>query len=315
MHFDIKKGGDVILRWAAEQLGGPLRIAPEVISHTPEERVIVLYTLFRGETERLRLIGKFYAGGVGRRAYQGMTALQSALSRAESAPLAAPASLFYDSVLDLIVQSYVTAVSYYDLIGREGAARYFQDAGAALAYLHRLDLRHGAPKRISDHLEELIHPHPLLFADTMPAYRTTVEGLIREMIGIEAGWGDSVQGAPIHRDFHLRQLFHDEKRVWLIDWDLFGRGDPALDVGNFIVYLETHLNTGLETAVAAFLEGYLRRAPSGLLERVPVYKALTYLRLACKRFRLKERDWRAQVAEMLRLSRAALENRGGDAAD
>jgi phosphotransferase family enzyme len=41
----------------------------------------------------------------------------------------------------------------------------------------------------------------------------------------------------IHRDFYSSQVIVDEARLWLIDFDLYCQGDPALDVGNFIGHI------------------------------------------------------------------------------
>jgi len=38
----------------------------------------------------------------------------------------------------------------------------------------------------------------------------------------------------IHRDFYASQVIVDDSRLWLIDFDLYCRGDPGLDPGNFI---------------------------------------------------------------------------------
>ena len=116
--------------------------------------------------------------------------------------------------------------------------------------------------------------------------------------------------SPLHRDFHLRQLFSGQGRVWLIDWDLCAKGDPALDVGNFLAYLKTHLRQHWIPSTDAFLEGYFRDRPSPPLERVPLYEAFTYLRLACKRFRLKGDRWKEKTGDMLRLSEKCLWKEG-----
>ncbi len=38
----------------------------------------------------------------------------------------------------------------------------------------------------------------------------------------------------IHRDFYADQVLVDQSRLYLIDWDLYCEGDPALDIGNFL---------------------------------------------------------------------------------
>jgi Predicted aminoglycoside phosphotransferase len=41
----------------------------------------------------------------------------------------------------------------------------------------------------------------------------------------------------IHRDFYSSQVIVDGERLWLLDFDLYCRGDPALDAGNFIAHI------------------------------------------------------------------------------
>ena len=41
----------------------------------------------------------------------------------------------------------------------------------------------------------------------------------------------------IHRDFYADQVLVDGARLYLLDFDLFCLGDPALDAGNFIAHL------------------------------------------------------------------------------
>lgn len=49
------------------------------------------------------------------------------------------------------------------------------------------------------------------------------------------------QAVPLHRDFHLRQLFDDGKFVTVVDWDLSAQGDPAFDVA-YLTTCATHYN-------------------------------------------------------------------------
>lgn len=41
----------------------------------------------------------------------------------------------------------------------------------------------------------------------------------------------------IHRDFYSDHIIADAHRVWMLDFDLYCQGDPALDIGNFIAHL------------------------------------------------------------------------------
>ena len=63
------------------------------------------------------------------------------------------------------------------------------------------------------------------------------------MIYVEvlAGEAVGVPPAPLHRDLHLGQLVARGDGVAVLDWDLHAAGDPALDLANLLVYLETRL--------------------------------------------------------------------------
>jgi aminoglycoside phosphotransferase (APT) family kinase protein len=41
----------------------------------------------------------------------------------------------------------------------------------------------------------------------------------------------------IHRDFYASQVIVNQDRLWLLDFDLYCQGDPALDAGNFIGHI------------------------------------------------------------------------------
>jgi len=44
---------------------------------------------------------------------------------------------------------------------------------------------------------------------------------------------------PIHRDFYPDQIivFSSRKKIYVVDFDLFFMGDPAVDIGNFLGHL------------------------------------------------------------------------------
>lgn len=297
----IKIGGDRPVRWVAK-----------VLSETPGERKVVQYRFFlAGRQIHSRplfcCVAKFYVDERGEQISRVMEALSKEHQRSVSL-LAVPRSLYYDPSERFAVQQLVEGVPFPELITLRDSREYFVAAGKALAALHTRAVPVGEIKRLSDHLIDLIHPHPLLLAEKIPLYRSRIDWILKTLHIWEERLVDDWVYAPVHRDFHLRQLFYGDHRVWLVDWDLFAKGDPALDVGNFIVYLTTHLPERAAFSINAFLEGYLSVQPADLLKRVPLYRAFTFLRLACKRFRLKEEDWEEKVGELLlRTERALLQ--------
>jgi aminoglycoside phosphotransferase (APT) family kinase protein len=105
-----------------------------------------------------------------------------------------------------------------------------------------------------------------------------------------------VPDVPLHRDVHPRQLFVDGERVTLIDWDLCGAGDPALDLANLLMHLELRWPQQAALLQSRLLAGWWSRAaPAGqpeararaaLARRLQLYRAFHALRRACKAWRL-----------------------------
>jgi len=65
-----------------------------------------------------------------------------------------------------------------------------------------------------------------------------IQSLLDASIGVVTRLETRDPGRIVHRDLHLGQvLVGPGGRVWLVDLDLVSRGDPALDVGNFVAHL------------------------------------------------------------------------------
>lgn len=266
--------------------------------------------LLRSAEPALTLVGKSYADDRGQQTFQIMRELNHTLAQqAHTAALAIPQVLFYDPSLRLLAQQRVVGIPYTDLLERSDLTNYVELAGAALAFLHNQYLTVGQEVWLRDHLADLVYPQPTELGEQLPQYRTQIETLIAEMKSQERGIKPSIEIDPIHRNFSLRKLLYREGRAWLIDWDLFAQGDPAFDIGNFVVHLQVRLGEQSRRAIAAFIDGYFNARPLLILERVPLYAAFAYLRLAAKCFRHKEAHWEDQLRGYLRRGEECLATR------
>ncbi len=287
---------------------------PRVIDRVAGERTVVEYALSeRGHRARprpLRVIGKFYADDTGLHTYRVMRELSARLAGPPRSPLAIPRPLAYDRSRRLLLQERVPGIPFTKLVGQDGDPSLCRLAGRVLACLHGLPLRLGRQTWLPDHLRELVRPHPRRLAEAFPEYRGLVEAVLAEISERERSWRGRVAPAPLHRDFHLRQLFRDGERsdrAWLIDWDCYAKGDPAFDVAYFVAYLRSHLGRRAESFVETFLDGYATGRPgSALLRRLPTYEAFNYLRRACRRFRLRDTGWKTEMRAMLARAAARL---------
>lgn len=97
----------------------------------------------------------------------------------------------------------------------------------------------------------------------------------------------------IHGDFQAENVLLADDEVRVIDLDEVARGDPAIDVGNFLAHLELDVARGRldgdrsETFREAFLEAYGMADPA----RAGHATAAALLRLAMEPFRDREPDW------------------------
>lgn len=276
------------------------------------ERLVVEYAFGGGESasggQPGAVIGKCYADDAGARSFRVMRALRAALAEAGPLPLTIPEPLWYDAQGRCLLQEKVLGQPLAEVALGPGAAHALALAGEALAALHGLQLPFELPRRLLDHAHELMRPHPLVLAEAFPAWRSRIRRLLDAMVDGETRWVGEVTPVPLHRDFHLRQMFLVDGRIALIDWDLFGFGDPALDIGNFLMVLRTRFGERAAPLIEAFVDGYQRGGNGAAVERAGIYEALSYLRRACKHSRLGGDGWRERAEGMLAAAEATLES-------
>jgi aminoglycoside phosphotransferase (APT) family kinase protein len=301
-----------LARAVCERLGPRYAAAPAAarcLSDSPDgRRVTELRFRPRDQPgDDVRIIAKQFAGDTGAATYAAMKALEGAAARGAS-PLAVPRALFYAPEVRALGLEPAPGRSYRELAREERFTDHLRLAGGALAALHALDVPALRIATLEDHIADLMRPGPEALAAAMPRHAESVAAVVA---GLRAGerrllGRARVAPVPLHRDFHLGQLFRSGGRVALIDWDLVALGDPALDLGNFAAYLRIRVPHAAARGWRAFAAGYAERAGTAALGRVALYEALTYLRLACKRLRLKPDGYERDIARLLRLARERL---------
>jgi hypothetical protein len=277
------------------------------LSDSPDGRRVIELRFRSRETgwRDVRIIAKEFTTDTGAATYAAMKALEAAeAARRGAAPLALPRALFYEPRLRTLALEPAPGRPYRELVREAGFTDHLGLVGGALAGLHSLEVPALRVATLDDHVRELMRPHPDALATALPEHA----GLVADVLaGLREGEGAVAYApVPVHRDFHLGQLFRDRDRVAVIDWDLVARGDPALDLGNFAVYLRTRVPRAAARGLDAFLAGYAARAGDGAFARMALYEALTYVRLACKRLRLRPDGWREDAVRMLHLAEARL---------
>lgn len=258
-----------------------------------------------GMTPSGRLVLKRYETCEGPATVAVMRRVRRALARRGEVRLAVPVVTRFDQAMRVLIQREAPGRPLLPMLHGRGRARGLAAAADALAALHGCRASIGPVTTMADHVADLIHPHPRVVARAVPRTAPRIRAIL-------AGLLDHAETpavvAPIHRDAHARQMLLDGRRLWLVDWDLAAMGDPALDVANFAVYLRTHLADG-DAAAERFVECYLRHDPS-IARRLAVHEALTYLRLACKTWRLAPAGWRTRLGRHLAAAERQLSRNG-----
>src|SRR5206468_7291369 len=158
------------------------------------------------------------------------------------------------------------------------------------------DRRHG----MEDELE-ILHEHLSLVALARPEWRTRLARILAACDDLGASVAQP-RRCGIHRDFYSSQVIVDRARVWLLDFDLYCQGDPALDIGNFVGHLtEQSLRTlGDPRALAdrekAMEDRFVQLSGEATRAAVQAYATLTLVRHIYLSSRLPER---VQLTERL----------------
>jgi len=92
---------------------------------------------------------------------------------------------------------------------------------------------------------------------------------------LEAALGPPAQPRSCHNDLLLANWLDDGERLWIIDWEYAGMGDPFFDLGNFAVHLQ--LSDGEEESL---LRAYLGLATPQAVARLKLMKIISDLREA-----------------------------------
>jgi len=261
--------------------------AIRVVRHKPGRRCVVEYDLrvqgHDGRLELLTLIGKVRARRYGNADYRRLRAVWNAGFHSDSLDgLSVPEPVGVVPKFRMSLQRKVpgelgiTALLKPD--GVELAARI----GEAAHKLHRANVPTNRYHDMKDELQ-ILHQHLPLVGRARQEWR----GRLARILAACDTLGASItqpRRCGIHRDFYSSQVIVDRARVWLLDFDLYCQGDPALDIGNFVGHLtEQSLRTlGDPRALAdrekAMEDRFVQLSGEATRAAVQAYATLTLVR-------------------------------------
>jgi hypothetical protein len=157
--------------------------------------------------------------------------------------------------------------------------------GAALAKLHNTHLPCQRHHTVADELRILHERLPKLLA-IYPHWEKRLARLLEQCDRVGSAIPPPLKPVGIHRDFYPDQvLISPDGRLYLLDFDLYCMGDPALDIGNFMAHLtEYSLRTAGDPnrlhpqAMAFRSQAILHLDPNVSQDSIAAYEWLTLVR-------------------------------------
>ncbi len=275
-----------------------------VTRYKPGRRCLLEYGMELADGTEAVLIGKVRRKRSGIKDFNLVGAIYGAGMREGGADgIATPEPVAHVESLHLWLQRKVAGAEASALIGGPRGREVARRAAEAAYKIHCTEVPPRFSHSMMDELEilfERLEQVVLLHPD----WQERISALKRKAWVIAQSLGARPL-CGIHRDYYADQLIVDDRQVWVIDFDLYCKGDPALDIGNFIAHItEQALRvTGDATAWQDQEEAMLRRylALGGESHRHPirVYAFLTLMRHIQLSTQFQER--RHLTAKLLRL--------------
>jgi aminoglycoside phosphotransferase len=274
----------------------------ETLRYEPECRATLRYTLSGNAALAPRVVyGKTFSDDRASVLHERFVYFWRLAQRDASAPCVAE-PLGFDAATRTLWQGAASGHTLLTLADTAEASCAFRAVGRALAHLHQSPLDSTSQRPLSHWLAELQRRQVKLVR--------AVPELERRVVAIAEGLAQSARDLPqvpqtlIHGDFHPDQVWIDDGRVVLFDFDEFAIGNPMEDLAEFIVKLEQAVlpASRYADAVAALVAGYRKAAPWHFEPRgLRWHCAMQSLLQASRAFIYQRPGWREEVA--LRLAR------------
>lgn len=254
----------------------------KILKYKPRRRCVIEY-----DFGSIRVIGKVFKDERGANYFALQRDLWSNGFGTNAADgVTIPEPLAYIPEMRMFVQERAPGQTLEELVRAADFSAHVRASAAAIAKLHADSVHPPKQYTLDDEVAQLVH-----LGEEIAALRPERARTNAAQVAAFHAWAGKLppaEIAPTHRDFYYSQLLFADQRVTLIDWDLFARADPAMDVANFIAHLRflSLQNFGdayqLDDAAKIFLDEYLHRAKpnaAAFLARVKFYEAATYFRL------------------------------------
>ena len=211
--------------------------AIRVLRYRPKKRCLIEYDVRveqpDGERQKQKLIGKVRARQFGNSDFRLMRQLWRAGFNSHSPDaIAVPKPIGIIPKFRMWLQLRAPGRPVSDILAETDGISLARRVAEAAHKLHRSEVP--TPKRHSMIDELRILERCLTSVATLrPRWTSRLERVFRDCERL-AGSTPTPRLSGVHRDFYADQVLADGNTLYLLDFDLYCQGDPALDIGNFL---------------------------------------------------------------------------------
>lgn len=260
--------------------------AARATRHKPGRRCVVEYDVVIEQPGRapedVTLIGKVRVHRSGKHAYRLLDALWQAGFRNDSPDgISVAEPIGFLPELQMWLQRKVAGPTATELLAGPAGVGLARRIAEATHKVHRAGV---VPRRSHSMGDELRILHACLRAvsEAEPRWAERIGRLFEACDRLGAATPE-LPPCGIHRDFYSDQIIVDGDRLYLIDFDLYCLGSPALDIGNFLGHItEQSLRTFDSSEALADVEHALEERFVELAGEIarPVVRSYATLTLA-----------------------------------
>jgi thiamine kinase-like enzyme len=211
-----------------------------LLRHKVGRRCLIEYTFSNPEpgAPPWVILGKARSRGVDRTSIQCQQALWAAGFNENSTDgISVPENLGTLPEWGMWFQRKIPGRTIFESLESPQGIPIARQVGTALAKLHNTHLPCQRHHTVADELRILHERLPKLLA-TYPQWERRLARLLEQCDRVGSNIPVPSKPVGIHRDFYPDQvLIRPDGRLYLLDFDLYCMGDPALDIGNFMAHL------------------------------------------------------------------------------
>lgn len=257
-----------------------------VIRYKPQRRCLIEYDVIIEEASQISQmtwIGKVRGKGLDQSSYQLQKILWK-LGFHDDSPdgISVPETMGMIPEWNMWLQRKVPGVTATSLLTQTQGLELSRRIAQAVHKLHQTLIVPHRTYSISDELD-ILHDRLAQVAPKFPHWQQRLKQVLAGCDRLAATITDP-QFNGIHRDFYPDQVLVDGSRLYLLDFDLYTGGDPALDIGNFNGHLielglRTFGNADVLTAQQkALTDQFIQLNGEKFHHSIDVYTTLTLVR-------------------------------------